>query len=142
MATANGGCLCGKVRFAAAGKPKWVAHCHCHSCRRHTASPVATFVGFDRPQVTFASPDRAIFSSSPGVWRSFCDRCGTPIAYEAESAPGEIHLYLGTFDSPEQFHPERHVFHAERLTSFEIHDTLPRHAAGGSEPPTSHGPSR
>ncbi|NJN51345.1 MAG: GFA family protein, partial [Gammaproteobacteria bacterium] len=112
---AGGGCLCGRVRFEAAGEPKWVAHCHCRSCRHHTGSPVATFVGFTRTKVVFAAPNRSVFSSSPGVWRSFCNQCGTPIAYEAESAKGEIHLYVCTFDDPAQFVPERHVFYTDRL---------------------------
>lgn len=139
--SAAGGCLCGRVRFAAVGAPKWVAHCHCQSCRRHTGSAVATFVGFERTQVTFENPTRSLFASSPGVSRSFCNACGTPIAYEAESAPGEIHLYLGTFDDPGVHVADRHVFYAERVPWFEVHDDLPRHAAGGSDPPTRYGPA-
>lgn len=136
-----GGCLCGRVRFEAQGEPKWVAHCHCRSCRRHTGSAVATFVGYERTQVTFARSNRSQFASSPGVCRSFCSRCGTPIAYEADSAPGEIHLYLGTFDDPNAHVAHRHVYYAERLPWFDVHDALPRHAAGGSDTPTRYGPA-
>ncbi len=141
MTNASGGCLCGKVRFEASGRPKWVAHCHCRSCRHHTGSALATFVGFERRNVRFADPNRSVYASSPGVWRSFCNQCGTPLAYEAESAQGEIHLYLGTFDEPAQFEPQRHVFAAERLPWFDVHDALPRHAAGGRDEPMGYGPA-
>jgi hypothetical protein len=137
---ASGGCLCGLVRFEADGDPLWVAHCHCSSCRHHTGSAVATFVGFRRSQVTFNTRDRSIYASSPGVWRGFCARCGTPLSYEAESAPGELHLYVGTFDEPAAFVATTHVFYGERLPWLELHDALPRHTAGGGGEPASWGP--
>ena len=139
---AKGGCLCGKVRFATDGDPKWVSHCHCFSCRRHTGSAVATFVGFARSQVTFETPARSVYSSSPGVFRSFCNHCGTPIAYEAESAEGELHLYVCTFDEPEQFVPRSHVFFAEHLPWLELHDDLPRFEGSGGGTPVAFGPTK
>ena len=42
----TGRCLCGRVRYLAAGAPLWVAHCHCESCRRATGAPLATYAGF------------------------------------------------------------------------------------------------
>jgi hypothetical protein len=44
----EGGRICGAVRFAATGQPKWVAWCHCQSCRRHSGAPVSVFVAFER----------------------------------------------------------------------------------------------
>ncbi|MBK6288984.1 MAG: GFA family protein [Gammaproteobacteria bacterium] len=55
----EGFCLCGQLRFRAEGDPRWVAHCHCASCRRHTASPVACFVNFRLEQLRF-SGERAV----------------------------------------------------------------------------------
>lgn len=31
----TGGCLCGKVRIVAAGRPYRVGLCHCLDCRKH-----------------------------------------------------------------------------------------------------------
>ena len=118
----SGGCLCGGIRFIAGGEPLWVVHCHCRSCRRHTGSAVATFAGYPRKQVQFIAEHRSIYSSSPGVFRSFCNRCGTPLAYEAQDAAGEIHLYVGTFDAPERFPPQRHVFYDEKVPWLLLHD--------------------
>jgi hypothetical protein len=140
MARHSGGCLCGLVRFDTDGEPLWVAHCHCASCRRHTGSSMATFVGFKREQVTFLSRDRSIYPSSPGVWRGFCARCGTPLSYESATAAGELHLYVGCFDEPEHFEPTLHVFYGEHLRWLEVHDALPRYDAGGGGEPGSWGP--
>ena len=38
---ANGGCMCGAVRYEASGERFSVTHCHCLSCRRHTGAPVS-----------------------------------------------------------------------------------------------------
>ena len=131
--TAEGGCLCGRVRYKVHGEPIWAGHCHCESCRRHTGSLVASFAGFDPSRVEWTGEARAIYHSSPGVRRGCCARCGTPMSYESDRFPGETHLYLGTLDDPERFQAQFHVFHAERVRWFEIDDDLPRYAGASDE---------
>ena len=122
---ASGHCLCGQLTFEAQDEPRWVCYCHCASCRRHTGSPVTCFANFELAKVAFRG-DRATFQSSPGVTRSHCARCGTPIGYETFKRPGEIDLYLNAFDAPEAFEPERHVFFEEHIPWFDTRDELPR----------------
>ena len=62
--TATGGCLCGAIRFEAAGEPLWIAHCHCHSCRRNTGAPVTTFVGFPADGFTYAAGEVHVYIST------------------------------------------------------------------------------
>lgn len=123
----SGRCLCGDVRYTVSQPPLWVGHCHCESCRRNTGSAVATFVGVAVDAFTTTLGTRSFYESSPGVRRSFCARCGTPLAYESDRFPGEVHLFLGTLDDPNQLRPQFHVHCAERIPWFEIHDTLPRY---------------
>lgn len=123
--TSAGHCLCGAIRLEARGKPRWVAYCHCASCRRHTGSPVTCFVNYRTRDVTFGA-EPAVFESSAGVGRRFCKRCGTPIAYETDRRPGEIDIYLNVLDEPERFVPEAHAFHSEHLPWFDTRDDLPR----------------
>lgn len=111
----KGHCLCKTVRYAVDGAPAWCAHCHCADCRRHTGSVVATFVGVEKAQFTLTAGEFGRIESSPGVYRSFCATCGTPMAYESDKLPGEIHLYLGTLEHPEQMCPTLEVFCRERL---------------------------
>jgi len=122
---AGGHCLCGRLTFEAEGEPRWVSYCHCASCRRHAASPVTCFVNFNRDQVVF-SGERTTFDSSPGVTRSHCARCGTPIAYETASRADEIDLYLNAFDDPDAFEPQLHAHFDERIPWFDTRDDLPR----------------
>lgn len=128
----GGSCLCGDIRFMAHGEPRAVFHCHCSSCRRQTGAVVASFAVFpmsgDRFRWVKAAPSE--FHSSPGVTRSFCPRCGTPLSYQAEKYPDEIHLNIGVFDRPQDFVPNAHYYTAEKIAWFETADEAPRHPRG------------
>ncbi len=88
---------------------------------------MATFAGFRPDKVAFTAGARQFYASSPGVRRGFCEKCGTPVSYDADKYPNEIHLYVGTFDEPERFAPTFHVFYAEHINWFDTADDLPRH---------------
>jgi hypothetical protein len=48
-----------------------------------------------------------------------------------------IELLIGTMDNPDEFAPECHIHHVERLEWFETADTLPRYRVwhdDGDEP--------
>jgi hypothetical protein len=111
----TGHCLCGAVRYRALGAPKWIANCHCASCRRATGAPMATFAGFEAERFSYIAGAPVRFHSSPGVTRSFCGHCGTPLTYEGARWPGEIHVLVGTLDRPEDFRPTHNAFVEERL---------------------------
>ncbi|HEY7763747.1 MAG TPA: GFA family protein [Aestuariivirgaceae bacterium] len=123
----SGRCLCGRVTFESSSDPLWTGYCHCASCRRHTASPVAAFAGFEAGSVHFSGETPQEYESSSGTWRSFCGRCGTPISYRSQRYPGEIHVYVGALDEPRRYAPAGHVHYGERLPWFDTKDTLVRH---------------
>lgn len=129
----SGRCLCGRVTFEATGAPLWIAHCHCQSCRRNTGSVMATFAGFRKPQVRYLTGERKRYASSPGVSRSFCGDCGTPLAYEADRWPDEIHIYISTLDAPQDFPPTAHVYTAEQIPWLHLDDGLKRYPGSGQE---------
>jgi hypothetical protein len=138
----TGRCLCGDIRYRFEAPPLWIAHCHCESCRRQTSSALATFVGVATDKLVFTQGVPAVYQSSPGVDRSFCPRCGAPIAFACQSAfPGEVHLYIGTLDDPNALVPTAHVHTGEQLAWFDVLDDLPRYEASGrGATPISHGP--
>ena len=135
----EGGCLCGTVRYRCTGAPLWVVHCHCESCRRSAGCAMVTWAGFARDGVVFTAGWPQRYASSPGVTRSFCANCGTPLTYEAESRADEVHFTIGTFDQPEALPPTKHVFHAERISWLHLGDDLPRYAGAGSDEDASSG---
>jgi len=139
---ATGQCLCGTIKFEAPPKPLWVAHCHCESCRRNTGAAVATFVGQRDVDVSWEG-ERSIYASSLGVRRGFCPNCGTPLTYEADQFPGEVHIYVGVFDDPGMFSPQVHVHFRERIPWLDLSDDLPRYAVQSSGvEPDSWGPKK
>ena len=94
--TTTGRCLCGATQFEFTGEVVETAHCHCESCRRQTSSPVATIVTIHELalRITRGRPNEYI--SSPGVRRSFCGTCGSPIAYRSERHRGLVDLFAGS----------------------------------------------
>ena len=133
MSKRGGRCLCGDVRYEYDGPENWQGYCHCESCRRNTSSPVTTYFGVPRDAYRFIGRTPAVYESSPGVRRHFCDRCGTPMAYDANSFPHEIHFYAASLNDPENFSPTFHVHCAEQLPWFDVDDDFPRHARGSAD---------
>jgi hypothetical protein len=127
--TITGRCLCGDIRYACTGDPIEILHCHCESCRRHASSPITTFVCVPRAAFRYTQGEPVTYVSSPGVRRTHCGRCGSPISYSSDRHD-QIDLYSGTLDDPASVVPTCHVHVAEQLPWFETHDTLPRYQRG------------
>lgn len=129
--TLGGGCLCRAVRYRAEGRPLWVVHCHCTDCRRAAGMPFATWVGYRATQVSFEDEtQRRRYASSPGVIRTFCLVCGTPLSYESDRFPGELHLMAGTLDEPARITPTHHVW-TDEAVPWALHDDGLKRRPGG-----------
>lgn len=128
----EGGCRCRAVRYRAEGAPLWVVHCHCRDCRQVAGTAFVTWIGFRANQVSFTRGDaaRARYASSPGVTRTFCATCGTPLSFEGETFPGEIHLMVGTLDDPAAVTPTHHIWTSEALPWALPSDGLKRRVGG------------
>jgi hypothetical protein len=121
----EGGCLCGAVRFRAAGAEKGAGFCHCKSCRRQTGAPVAAYAVFGVEQVEWLKGDRRRYESSPGKFRSFCKNCGATLAFEDYSNSNAlIEFHISALDDPSEFPPNEHTHYAERISWLEITDDL------------------
>ena len=88
---------------------------------------MATYAGFAQTQVRYAAGAPAHYHSSPGVTRGFCGTCGTPLSYEGERWPDEIHLFVCAFDDPGPLVPTAHVYTGEQMPWLLLADDLPRH---------------
>ena len=128
--TTTGRCLCGAIQFEFAGEAVETTHCHCESCRRQTSSPVATFVTVHDSALRITRGQPNEYASSPGVRRSFCGTCGSPIAYRSECHPDLVDLFAGTLTDPTRLSPSLHTHADEQLPWFEMLDDLPRYAQG------------
>ena len=114
---ARGRCHCGRVRFTARFPSRFVAHCHCESCRRAHSAAFVTWAGFPSPQVTIDEGAEALVThvSSPGTARNFCRHCGTKLYFESTRWPGETHVTLAAFDDPLDRAPSGHAFYEEHV---------------------------
>ena len=92
----TGGCLCGDVRIAAAGRPYRVGICHCLDCRKHHGALFHASAIFPQDAVTIEGETRDY------AGRSFCPRCGSSVF--ARSAD-EIEVNVGSLDAPDQLMP-------------------------------------
>lgn len=98
-----GSCLCGAVRYEVRSRIKAVTHCHCSMCRKAHGAAFGTYgsVPVDDFVVTHGAEFRRSHDSSPGVTRTFCSSCGSPLTWH--SSQGDAALWisfsLGTLDT-------------------------------------------
>ena len=109
----NGGCACGKVRFAASVKPNEAYLCHCRMCQRSTGSVSIAFVNAMLGDVRWdGEPDW--YDSSPIAKRPYCRECGTSLGFMFTQDADKMDLTVAAFDDPSVFTPKHH-FGAESM---------------------------
>ena len=121
----EGGCLCGQVRYQAGGAPFHSTICHCTTCRRAAGAPMVAWFTLARAEFRLVAGKPARFASSPGVTRTFCPRCGTPLTFESGDYPDEIDITTASLDDPEAVPPCDHTRTATRLSWIRLGDGLP-----------------
>jgi len=126
--TVEGGCLCGAVRYRAGGTPSGLTICHCATCRRASGAPMVAWTGFAADSFTFTRGAPTIYSSSPGVERSFCGRCGTQLTYRRLDAADSIDVTTASMDNPEAIPPQDHTWVQNRLSWIKLADELPAYS--------------
>jgi hypothetical protein len=92
----SGGCLCGRVRFVASGRPYRVGLCHCLDCRKHHGALFSASAIFPEDAVTI--------EGEVGDYggRCFCPHCGSSIFARTGD---EIEVHLGSLDAPDRLMP-------------------------------------
>ena len=122
----KGRCLCGAVSFEVDAPVNSVVNCHCESCRRQCSAPMTTYIGVQDGCWKWTGKVPKTYNSSPGVERTFCDNCGSPVSFRSQSMSGVMHLYVAAMEEPEKFEPKLHVAIEEKLSWLKISDDLPK----------------
>jgi hypothetical protein len=126
-ACAKGGCLCGRISFAARFPSLWAAHCHCTRCQRAHGAAFVTWVGFPAEQVEISGEDDLRwFVASEGGSRGFCGICGSPMFFRSDRWPGELHVARALFHEAIDREPQAHVFFETHVAWNAIGDELPK----------------
>ncbi len=138
----TGGCLCGSVRYEARPQHREGYYCHCRMCQLAFGNTRAAFVNLLKSQVTWLAPP-TWYASSRIAKRGFCGTCGSPLTYENEVLPDEIHLLAGALSDPSGVKPSAHIVVKEQLPWFDAADELPRYEKWRKNAkPIRHGPRK
>ena len=130
----RGGCLCGAVKYELDGPISFASHCHCSMCRKAHGAAFASYGGVSASSFRITQGQDALrsFESSPGVMRSFCSQCGSPITWTSGEHAGHVAFTLGTLETPVPMPPGmRHIHVASKAPWYEICDSLPRFDGNG-----------
>jgi len=125
----EGGCLCGGVRFRVTGKLGPAVYCHCKQCQLASGSAFAANAPVRTRYFELTSGDDLVseYESSPGQYRAFCRRCGSPVYSRRDADPEIRRIRLGTLDSDPQRRPLAHVWVASKAPWHSIDDSLPQY---------------
>jgi hypothetical protein len=132
----EGGCLCGGVRFRIDGKLGPAGYCHCKQCQRASGSAFASNAPVRTRYFAFRAGAELVteYESSPGKYRAFCRRCGSPVYSCRDSEPELRRIRLGTLDGDPGRRPLAHVWVSAKAPWYEIRDALPQFPDGLPEP--------
>jgi hypothetical protein len=127
----SGRCLCGAVQFEIDGRLGPAIYCHCSQCRRASGSAFAANASVRARYLRFRSGRETIreYESSPGKFRAFCSRCGSPIYSRLAADPETFRIRLGTLDGDPGRRPLSHFWVGSKAVWHEITDELPQNAA-------------
>jgi len=124
--TLHGSCLCRGVRYAIDGSLELAGNCHCSMCRKTHGAAFGTYADVKRTQFRWAEGESLLarYESTPGNFRYFCSRCGSPLATTLATSDDAVAITLGTLDDDPGIRPVAHVFVGSKAPWHAITDDL------------------
>lgn len=125
----KGSCLCHAIEYEIHGELGPVMMCHCSKCRKASGSAYAINAMVNTNAFVIVKGQDAIseYESTPGVFRSFCKHCGSPLVSRRPSQPDIVRLRIGTLDTPVDVKAMAHIFVGSKASWDEIHDDIPQY---------------
>jgi len=119
MASFEGGCSCGAVRYRLTSAPMFVHCCHCKDCQRQTGSAFVlnALIETDRIEhVSGALTPVRMPTDSGGVHDIYrCPSCQTAVSSDYGGRPYVRFVRVGTLDEPSALPPDVHIFARSKL---------------------------
>ncbi len=109
---ALGRCVCGAVQVEIGVPARWAWHDHSAASRHAQGAAYATYVGSWRSRFRFAEGEEHVSrfeDETAGTVRSFCARCGTPLAYERAGSPQMVNVPRALFTTRTGREPRYHM---------------------------------
>lgn len=109
---AVGACVCGAVEVEIGVPARWAWHDHAAASRHAHGAAYATYVGSWRSRFRFLAGEEHVTryeDEAAGTMRSFCARCGTPLAYERARSPQMVNVPRALFATRTGREPRYHM---------------------------------
>ncbi|OHB27406.1 MAG: aldehyde-activating protein [Phenylobacterium sp. RIFCSPHIGHO2_01_FULL_69_31] len=109
---AVGACVCGAVEVEIGVPARWAWHDHAAASRHAHGAAYATYVGSWRSRFRFLAGEEHVTryeDEAAGTVRSFCARCGTPLAYERARSPQMVNVPRALFATRTGREPRYHM---------------------------------
>ena len=107
-----GQCLCGAVQIEIGVPARWAWHDHSAASRHAHGAACATYVGSYRSRFRVVEGEEHVTryeDVETRTARSFCSRCGTPIAYERAHSPTMVNVPRALFSGRTGREPRYHI---------------------------------
>ena len=126
--TAEGGCLCGAIRYRITGAPVFVSQCCCKDCQKATGTGHTTIFGVLPHQVDMTGEPKTYTShgdTGGAVTRHFCATCGGRL-FTSGDMPGEIRIFqAGSLDDPGMVAPTSIIYRKDAVWWDRFDENLP-----------------
>jgi hypothetical protein len=109
----TGGCLCGRLRYAASAAPTMAGFCCCADCRKASGAGAIAVMRFPASALRItgaARQHRTISIRGTDAVRNFCPDCGGLVFGGVLGADEQHSIYAGSLDDPSRFTPTFAIF--------------------------------
>ena len=125
----EGRCICGQVKYKLTEKPLFTQACHCKDCKILTGSSYVINSSVFRKILLMVEGE---VSSSEGLKGGsgkplkayFCNKCGTYLYTDYDSAVGRMNVRTKTLDESKEFPPQVHIFTKDRDPWLNLKDNV------------------
>jgi hypothetical protein len=121
----TGRCLCGAIQYRCGPMLYPPTLCHCESCRRASGAHAVGWLTVKAADLVYTGARPREYASSPGVLRTFCGQCGTPLTYSSVGRPMEVDITISTLDQPSLAAPDSHIWMQDAVSWDVPADGLP-----------------
>jgi hypothetical protein len=119
MASFEGGCACGAVRYRLTSAPMFVNACHCLDCKRQTGGAFAVNALIEADCVQVERGEIAVYSMPTDSGRPHdihrCAACATALWSDYGRRGWLRFVRVMTLDDPEALKPDAHIFTRTKL---------------------------
>ena len=126
----EGGCYCGKIRYAVSERPILKAQCHCRECQYISGGGPNFFMTVPSTGFAYLQGRPKTFTRQDlerPVTREFCDACGTHLTTVLRTM-GLTVVKAGTLDQPDKDYrgPKMAIYMKDSQDYFHLPEGMPR----------------